>query len=70
MTGVGDLWASIPVPTIVIGPNDEIVDINSAAEGFFNASEKTMVGLPLWDQLAVDAPVSYTHLTLPTNREV
>ena len=57
MTAVGDLWASLPVPTIVIGPGDEIVDINSAAEGFFNASAKSMVGLPLWDQLAVDAPL-------------
>ncbi len=57
MTGVGDLWASLPVPAIVIGPGDEIVDINSAAEGFFNASVKTMRGQPLWDQLAVDAPL-------------
>ena len=57
MTGAGDLWASLPVPTIVIGPADEIVDINSAAEGFFNASAKTMRDLPLWDQLAVDAPL-------------
>ena len=57
MTAVGDLWASLPVPTVVIGPGDEIVDINSAAEGFFNASARSMVGLPLWDQLAVDAPL-------------
>lgn len=57
MTGIGDLWASMPVPTIVIGPSDEIVDINSAAEGFFNSSVKAMSGLPLWDQLAVDAPL-------------
>jgi two-component system nitrogen regulation sensor histidine kinase GlnL len=57
MTGVGDLWASMPIPTIVIGPNDEIVDINSAAEGFFNSSVKAMSGSPLWDQLAVDAPL-------------
>ncbi|WP_299280679.1 ATP-binding protein [uncultured Tateyamaria sp.] len=57
MTGAGDLWASLPVPAIVIGPQDEIVDINSAAEGFFNSSAKTMRGLPVWDQLAVDAPL-------------
>jgi len=57
VTGVGDLWASMPIPTIVIGPNDEIVDINSAAEGFFNSSIKAMAGAPLWDQLAVDAPL-------------
>ncbi|WP_299612433.1 nitrogen regulation protein NR(II) [uncultured Tateyamaria sp.] len=57
MTGAGDLWASLPVPVIIIGPQDEIVDINSSAEGFFNASAKTMMGLPLWDELAVDAPL-------------
>ncbi|WP_299199091.1 ATP-binding protein [uncultured Tateyamaria sp.] len=57
MTGAGDLWASLPVPVIIIGPHDDIVDINSAAEGFFNASAKTMKGLPLWDELAVDAPL-------------
>ena len=57
MTTAGDLWASLPVPTIVIGPADLIVDINSAAEGFFNASAKSMRGTPLWDQLAVDAPL-------------
>lgn len=57
MTSIGDLWSSLPVPTIVIGPGDDIVDINSAAEGFFNASAKSMRGQPLWDQLAVDAPL-------------
>ena len=29
-----DLWASLPVPALLIGPDDKIVDINSAAEGF------------------------------------
>jgi two-component system, NtrC family, nitrogen regulation sensor histidine kinase GlnL len=57
MTVDGDLWASLPVPTIVIGPDSEIVDINSAAEGFFNASAKAMRGTPVWDQLTVDAPL-------------
>ena len=57
MTGIGDLWASMPIPTVVIGPTDNIVDINSAAEGFFNAPVKAMIGTPLWDQLAVDAPL-------------
>ncbi|MEM6760591.1 MAG: ATP-binding protein [Pseudomonadota bacterium] len=57
MNQTGDLWASLPVPAIIIGPADEIVDINSAAEGFFNASDRSMRGTPLWDQLAVDAPL-------------
>jgi len=57
MTHPGDLWASLPVPTVVLGPGDLIVDINSAAEGFFNTSAKALRGLPIWDQLAVDAPL-------------
>ena len=60
MSQTGDLWASLPVPTVVIGPGDDIVDINSAAEGFFNASANTMQGMPIWDQLAVDAPLEFS----------
>ena len=52
-----DIWASLPVPAVLIGADDTIQDINSAAEGFFNASAKAMRGLPVWDQLAIDAPI-------------
>ncbi len=57
MKGEPDIWASIPVPAVIIGVDDRIVDINSAAEGFFNASAKSIRGTPVWDQLAVDAPL-------------
>ena len=63
----GDLWASIPVPAIVIGPTDEIIDINSAAEGFFNSSSKAMSGSPIWDQLTVDAPLEESLLRARKN---
>ncbi len=62
-----DIWASLPVPAILIGADDTIVDINSAAEGFFNASAKSMLGLPVWDQLAVDAPIEDSFMRARSN---
>ncbi len=51
------LWASLPVPAILVGSDDTIVDINAAAEGFLNASAKAVYGTPVWDMIAVDAPL-------------
>jgi two-component system nitrogen regulation sensor histidine kinase GlnL len=55
--GAIDLWTSLPVPAILIGPDDRIASINSAAEGFLNASDKSMRGVPVWDVVAIDAPI-------------
>ncbi|MGD1884252.1 MAG: nitrogen regulation protein NR(II) [Paracoccaceae bacterium] len=57
MNAESSLWASLPVPTLLIDAEDRIADVNSAAEGFFNASAKSVIGTPVWDQLAVDAPL-------------
>lgn len=51
------LWASLPVPAFLIDADDRIVDVNSAAEGFLNLSRKAVLGHPIWDQLAIDAPI-------------
>ncbi|MEQ6247961.1 ATP-binding protein [Sulfitobacter sp. HNIBRBA3233] len=51
------LWASLPVPALLVASDDSIADINAAAEGFLNASAKSVVGTPVWDLLAVDAPI-------------
>ncbi|MEP0961575.1 MAG: ATP-binding protein [Roseobacter sp.] len=51
------LWASLPVPTLIIAPDDTIWDINSAAEGFLNVSAKSLRGMPVWDQVAVNEPL-------------
>lgn len=51
------IWASLPVPTLIIGPDDRIVDINSAAEGFLNVSAKSVRTVPVWDQIAVNEPL-------------
>ena len=51
------LWASLPVPTILIDPQNLIADINSAAEGFLNVSAKSVQQSPVWDQIAVNDPL-------------
>ncbi|MEI4232162.1 two-component system sensor histidine kinase NtrB [Roseovarius sp. D22-M7] len=51
------IWAALPVPALVIDAGDRIARINPAAEGFMLASERAMVGQPVWDRLAVNAPL-------------
>ena len=55
--GERTLWASLPVPAVIVGPDDVIADINAAAEGFLNASARSVTGTPVWDMFAVDAPI-------------
>ena len=51
------LWASLPVPAILVGRNDCILEVNSAGEPFLNASSKSLVGNRLLDRLAIDADI-------------
>ncbi|SPF80414.1 two-component system sensor histidine kinase NtrB [Pseudoprimorskyibacter insulae] len=51
------LWASLPVPAVLLDPDEKIADLNPAAEGFFNNSAKWLKGQPIWDRLAVDDPL-------------
>ncbi len=53
----GAIWASLPVPAFLIDDQDRIRDANPAAEGFLNTSCKALNGTPVWDQIAVDAPI-------------
>lgn len=51
------LWVSLPVPAFVLDPQDRIARINPAAEGFMMSSARALVGEPVWDRLAVNAPL-------------
>ncbi|TMM54522.1 two-component system sensor histidine kinase NtrB [Sulfitobacter sabulilitoris] len=57
MTSDRAIWSSLPVPALIIGADDTILDVNSAAEGFLNASAKSVHGTPIWDQIAIDDPL-------------
>ncbi len=51
------LWTSLPLPGLVIAPDNTIHDANTAMETFLNLSARSMVGAPVWDKLHVNAPL-------------
>ena len=53
----GMLWASIPVPAFLLDARGLTEDANPAAEEFMNASARALRGQPLFDRLAVNAPL-------------
>ncbi|QFT93037.1 Nitrogen regulation protein NR(II) [Roseovarius sp. THAF9] len=58
MTGMDEMvWTSLPVPGLILDGQDRIAQINPAAEGFLMTSARSIVGQPVWDKLAVDAPI-------------
>lgn len=53
----GVIWASLPIPALLIDPSSHISEVNPAAEIFLNASSKQLMGQPSLDRLAIDAPM-------------
>jgi len=51
------LWASLPIPALLLGPDDSIIEANPAAEAFLNLSARTLRGAPVWDKVMIDAPL-------------
>lgn len=51
------LWISLPVPALLLGADDRILDSNPAAESFLNLSTKSLVGAPVWDKVMIDSPL-------------
>ena len=49
------LWASLPVPALMIDKQQQVTACNAAAESFLNISARTVIGQPLWDMVMVDA---------------
>ena len=53
----GVIWASLPMPAILIGLDGRIAEVNPAAEAFLNASSRSLMGHPAFDRLLIDAPM-------------
>lgn len=53
----GIIWASLPVPALLIEPDNRIREVNPAAELFLNISARMLKGQMLLDVLAIDAPM-------------
>ncbi|MEL6168436.1 MAG: ATP-binding protein [Pseudomonadota bacterium] len=51
------LWTSLPLPAFLVDPGNVIAEVNPAAETFANVSARTMRGSPVFDQIAIDAPL-------------
>jgi two-component system, NtrC family, nitrogen regulation sensor histidine kinase GlnL len=53
----GVIWASLPLPAMLIDPDDRIYEVNPQGEIFLNASMRSLVGQPFLDRLHIDAPM-------------
>jgi len=51
------IWASLPVPALLLDPEDRIEDINPAAEGFLNTSSRSIRGQGVWERVMINSPL-------------
>ncbi len=64
----GAIWASLPVPALLIDAADTITEVNPAAELFLNASHRSLSGQPAFDRLHIDAPMEEALRRARANR--
>ncbi len=64
----GVIWASLPVPAVLIDEAARLVEVNPAAEDVLNASARSLAGQPAWDRLAIDAPMEEALARARANR--
>ena len=59
------IWTSMPVPSVIYDDRERIVDVNPAAEAFFNVSRRGMINSFLWHRLILEESLrenfSYTY---------
>jgi two-component system, NtrC family, nitrogen regulation sensor histidine kinase GlnL len=56
-TTASGLWAALPLPALIIDAAGRISDVSPSAEIFLNLSQRALLGQPLLDRLAIDAPM-------------
>ena len=57
MTFADSLWVSLPRPAFLIDGGDRIAEVSPTAEDFLMMSSRALVGQPVFDVLAIDAPL-------------
>jgi two-component system nitrogen regulation sensor histidine kinase GlnL len=62
------VWASLPVPALIVDGGNRILAANPQAELFLNASARVLGGVPVLDRLAIDAPMDEAMARVRTNR--
>ena len=68
MPGSGRIWASLPMPALVLDGADRITAINPAAEIYFNTTLRHVEGDLVYDRLAIDANVQEALSRVRANR--
>lgn len=53
----GVIWASLPLPSLLIDEAGLILEANPAAEAFLNTSAKALLRHPVLDRLSINAPM-------------
>jgi two-component system, NtrC family, nitrogen regulation sensor histidine kinase GlnL len=64
----GVIWASLPIPALLIDPDSRVIEVNPAGELFLNASTRNLVGQPVWDRLHINAPMEEALARVRANR--
>lgn len=64
----GVIWASLPFPTLLIDLAATILEVNPAAETFLNASQKSLIGQPVFDRLSIEAPMEEALIRVRANQ--
>ncbi|MEE4117855.1 MAG: ATP-binding protein [Paracoccaceae bacterium] len=68
MPGSGRIWASLPMPALVLDEADRITAINPAAEEFLNTTIRSVAGELVYDRLAIDAAIEEALSRVRRNR--
>ncbi|SIO20705.1 two-component system, NtrC family, nitrogen regulation sensor histidine kinase GlnL [Rhodovulum sp. ES.010] len=61
------IWTALPIPAFLLDAEDRIAAINPAAELFMNATLRTLRDMPVFDRLAVDAPLDEAFARVRAN---
>jgi two-component system nitrogen regulation sensor histidine kinase GlnL len=68
MPGNDRVWASLPMPALVLDEADRITALNPAAEAFLNATIRTLGDDLVYDRLAIDAAMEDILARVRRNR--
>ncbi|MEL6204619.1 MAG: ATP-binding protein [Pseudomonadota bacterium] len=68
MPGHDRIWASLPMPALVLDEDDRITAINPAAEAYLNTTIRSVAGSLVYDRLAIDAPAEEALARVRRNR--
>ncbi|MCV2870008.1 ATP-binding protein [Defluviimonas sp. WL0002] len=68
MNASASVWASLPIPAILIGAEGRTVDVNAPAELFLNLSARSLKGQNFFERVAIDAPLEEAFARIRVNR--